>query len=235
MALRTTFRLPPTGVMSIFDDAVGDEGRVELDNAIYAGDDEWFEFVTVLPGPDLIDAAIASSPEISRVDSEVIDPSSNARTFLLLAEEREPFVVTTLTGNGAVPLRVFLEEGSVTVVARVRDWDHFRELADELEDRYATFELVETSRVEGIGYPLGSERVRFALGGKLADEHLVTLEVAYRMGLFEIPQEANGGQIAEELSVSQSAVSEKLRRAHRALCEFLFGTRNPESIALESE
>lgn len=235
MALRTTFRLPPTGVLSIFDEVAGDEGRVELDNAIYAGDGEWFEFVTLLAGSDVSAAAIASHPVVSRIDSEVVDPASNARTFLVLAEETDRFVVTTLTGNGAVPLRVFLEDGSVTVTARFRDWNHFRALADEIEDRYATFELLETSRVEGIGYPLGSERLRFVIDGKLAEEHLLLLEVAYRMGFFEIPQEANGGQIAEELSVSQSAVSEKLRRAHRELCEFLFGTRSPESVALESE
>lgn len=235
MPLRTKFRIPPTGLLSIFDNETAGHGRVELDNALFAGNGEWFEYLTATAESQVSEATLASRDIISRVDSELIEPEAPTRSFLVLVEEPTPFIVTTLTESQAVPHRVFLEHGAVTVIASVQDWTHLKDLAKIIEEEYTRFELLGTTQVQGIGYPLGSEQLQFTIRGKLSAEQLDALRVAYEMGFFEIPQEVNGKEVADRLDISQSAVSEKLRRAHKNLCEFLFGKRDGEPRTPEVE
>lgn len=235
MPLRAKFRIPPTGVVAIFDEESTGNGRVELDNALFAGGGEWVEYLTIISEPAVDSSSIASYTRINRVRSEEVASSGDTRSFLVFAEESDPFIIKVLTANEAVPHRVFLEDRSVTVVASMRDWTHLKVVAEELEDQYSIFELLGTTQVDGIGYPLGSEHFQFQVHGHLSTEQMQVFEVAYRMGFFEVPQEANAREIAERLAISQSAMSEKLRRAQQNLCDFLFGKRKPEPQVSESE
>lgn len=225
MTLRTKFRIPPTSVLANFEEWTTSGGRVELDNAMFAGDGKWFEYLTLVSKPAIDEATIAAADGVERVSVETIDAASGTRNVLVLVEESSPFVVTTLTGNGAVPHRIYLEDGRMTVVASVQDWTHLKDVADVVEERYSAFELSGTTEVDGIGYPLGSEQLQFTFHGKLTETQLRTLRVAHRMGFFEVPREATAQEVADRLDVSQSALSEKLRRIHQDLCEFLFGRR----------
>jgi predicted DNA binding protein len=54
---------------------------------------------------------------------------------------------------------------------------------------------------------------------RLSPEQERTLAQAYEMGHYEIPQRATAGEVAEELDVSQQAVSERLRRAYANLIQ----------------
>lgn len=228
MPFRTKFRIPPTGVLAVLEEETAGRGRVELDNAIFAGGDDWFEYLTVVADIDIAESTLSARRLVKQVDSETSTSSVTTQNFLTLAEEPAPFVVTTLTRNRAVPHRIFLEDGSVTVVAWVQDWTHLKELADDIEVTHAGFELLQTTQVDGIGYPLGSEHLQFGIIGSLSENQLQALKVAYEMGFFEVPQEVNGKEVAAQLGISQSAVSEKLRRAHHNLCKFLFGKRPAE-------
>lgn len=230
MALRTKFRIPPTSILAYFHESTPPGGRVELTNAVFAGDEEWFEYFTLISKPTIDEAGLAAADGMQRVSIESIDSDPDTRNVLLLVEESAPFIVTTLTSNGAVPHRIYLEDDCVTVVASVQDWTHLKDVADRIEERYASFELSGTTEVEGIGYPLGSEQLHFTFHGKLTKTQMRTLRVAYRMGFFEVPREATAQEVADKLGVSQSALSEKLRRIHQNACELLFGARtlNPQ-------
>lgn len=225
MALRTKFRIPPTSILAYFHESTPPGGRAELTNAVFAGDEEWFEYFTLISKPTIDEAELAAADGVRRVSIENIDSNPDTRNVLLLVEESSPFIVTTLTSNGAVPHRIYLEDDCVTVVASVQDWTHLKDVADHIEERYASFELSGTTEVEGIGYPLGSEQLHFTFHGKLTKTQIRTLRVAYRMGFFEVPREATAQEVADELGVSQSGLSEKLRRIHQNACEFLFGAR----------
>lgn len=235
MPYRTKFRVSPAGVFSMLDEASGPGGRIELSSVIFAGEEEWFEFLTVVDNPALEPASLKNSDRISRVQHCVTDAPQRTQYFLLRAEEPAEFIVTTLTQNGAVPYRIFLRDGQVTVVTSVQDWGHVRDLADAIEDVYATFELLGTTQVEGVGHPLGSERLPYDVHTMLSEEQLRVLDTAHEMGLFEIPQEATGKDVAERLGISQSTVSEKLRRAQQSLCERFFGQRQLETPSHEVE
>ena len=54
---------------------------------------------------------------------------------------------------------------------------------------------------------------------KLTDKQQAALATAYAMGYFEHPQETDLGSIADELGVSTSAASGRIRRGISALIE----------------
>jgi len=61
------------------------------------------------------------------------------------------------------------------------------------------------------------------MSGKLSDDQLEVLETAYQMGYFKVPQEVTAEEIASELDISRSTLSERLRRVEHNICELLFG------------
>lgn len=228
MVLRIKFRTRPTGTLAALSDEGTRGGRIELDNTIYAGDGTWFEYLTLISKPTIEETDVATMPLVRHVSSGMGLDASNTRNVLALVEEPTPFVVMTLTRNGAVPHRIYLEEGLITVIASVQGWESLKELATVIEEKHTRFELSGTTEVDGIGYPLGRERLQSTFHGKLTGDQLRTLRVAYHLGYFEIPQEATAQDVADELDISQSAVSEKLRRIHQRLCGVLFGQRQPD-------
>ena len=61
----------------------------------------------------------------------------------------------------------------------------------------------------------GSERA----GAALSEQQARTLERAYEMGYYDIPQGTTVGEIAAAFNISQQALSERLHRGHAALIE----------------
>lgn len=110
-------------------------------------------------------------------------------------------------------------------MASVRDWNHLKEVAGAIEDEHGSLELVGTTQTESIGYPLGGNKIRQSISGKLSDEQLEVLETAYQMGYFKVPQEVTAEEIAGELDISRSTLSERLRRVEHNFCALLFGPR----------
>jgi hypothetical protein len=235
MPYRTKFRVSPTGVFAVLNEESTEGGRIELSSAIFAGDDEWFEFLTVVGDLELDPTTLRSRDCITHVQRGDVDQHYRTNHLLLRVTEPPQFIVTKLTQNNAVPHRIFLRDGYVTVITSVHDWNHVRNLADDIEDAYDTFELLGTTQIEGIGHPLGSDRISFDVHAALSTEQLRVVEAAHEMGMFEIPQEATGKEVADRLEVSQSTVSEKLRRAQQNICELFFGRRRTDTKLREAE
>jgi predicted DNA binding protein len=116
--------------------------------------------------------------------------------------------------------------------------------ADQLEAQYAEGwwhnrmrfpDREALSTVEGwcndVGIDFHLERVYTDLPQEdaeicLTDVQAETLRVALAEGYFEVPREASMADLAEELDVSTQAVSERLRRAHRALVAEHLGSKD---------
>ncbi|WP_254831259.1 helix-turn-helix domain-containing protein [Haloglomus salinum] len=64
-------------------------------------------------------------------------------------------------------------------------------------------------------------------GDGLTDRQHEALRIAYELGYFEIPRQASLEDIAEELNLSPSSVSERLRRAQTQLIEETLATMWP--------
>ncbi|RXK49432.1 helix-turn-helix domain-containing protein [Halorientalis pallida] len=59
--------------------------------------------------------------------------------------------------------------------------------------------------------------------GRLTDAQFEALATAYEMGYFDEPKGATHGEVADELGIARSSLSERLRRAERRLVQQQFG------------
>ena len=57
----------------------------------------------------------------------------------------------------------------------------------------------------------------------LSEEQQEALVIAWKHGFFEVPRKTTLVELADELDISDSAVSQRLRRAHQMICEYEFG------------
>jgi hypothetical protein len=205
-----------------------DAESVELDNAIYVGDQRWMEFFTIAGLPDGASVADGFSNADGFQLLRCVSPTeeSNTSYVLVLVDEEDPFILQTITRTEAVPHRVFVTDGRLTAVVSVTDWDHLKQLAEVTESKYAAFELLSTAQADDIASPLGIQAFKRTVQGKLTDRQLNVLETAYGMGYFDVPQGASGEDVAGELGISQGTLSELLRDAQTTLFGVLFGQRD---------
>jgi hypothetical protein len=215
--------------MDKLDTQLADVRSIELDNAFYVEDGTWIESLTVSSTVDFDPHAVVA--EISGVTMfythEIpTGPSSiTVRRLTIIANESYPFILGLVLRREAIPNRIVLQGNEFEVVVTVRNWERFRSLADDLEESLGAFELQSVNQIETPGEPLDSGRIAEVLTTKLSHEQLAVLETAYDMGYFDVPRTASSGDIAEELNVSQSTASERLRVAERNLLTLIYGPR----------
>lgn len=144
----------------------------------------------------------------------------------LLANESYPFILGVVLRQKAIPNRVVLRDDRFSVVATVADWDQFRELADEIQDKLGHFDLQKVTNIDRPGEPLDSGRLSEILITKLTVSQIETIETAYGMGYFEVPRRASATEVADVLGVGQSTFSERLRTAQHRLFELIYGAND---------
>lgn len=198
---------------------------IELDNAIYAGDDKWFEYLTLEPADETVspEAELGGVSGIDVLDVRTIGNAPPIYYTLLFVDEVETFLLFLIASNQAIPHRIVIDDSQLRAVVTLRDWNHLKEFADLLEETYDGFELLGTQQVETAGFPLGGEQLKHTVRGKLTNSQLMALEVAHQMGYFQVPQESTGREVADRLGISQSVASERLRHAQQRLFDILFG------------
>ncbi|MDS0278436.1 helix-turn-helix domain-containing protein [Halomicroarcula sp. S1AR25-4] len=219
----------PTGVMAKLAERLPSVRSIELDNAFYVEDGTWIESLTVVASEhfdadalvdDISGASLFYTSEIPTASADV-----DIRRLTILATESYPFILGLVLRQEAIPNRIVLQDGGFEVVTTTRDWDQFRSMADEVQDTLGEFELLSVTQNEDPGEPLDSGRLTEVLVSKLTDDQLEILETAYNRGYFDVPRETSETELAEELGVAQSTVSERLRTAERSLLELIYGPR----------
>lgn len=211
---------------------LADIRSIELDNAFYVEDGTWIESLTVASNgafdpeqvlEELSGASLFYSSEIP-TESDALE----IRRLTILANESYPFILSLVLRQEVIPNRIVLQNGGFEVVVTARDWDQFRSMADEIQATLGEFELQSVTQNEEPGEPLDSGRLTEVLVSKLTDEQLAVLETAYTNGYFDIPRETSATELADELDVAQSTVSERLRTAERSLLELVYGPRSDD-------
>lgn len=221
--LRVEFRVKTTELEVV--QSATESDSVELDNALYAGGDQWYQHLTVtteLPIERLRDRLTDD------VATDIVDLSSagnSDRTYylLVLMEEPDPFIVLEVTEVESIPHRIRLVDGQLTVTASVEGWEHLKRVAEHLETSYRDFELLSTSQTAWTGTPLGTNQFKHAIRGEVSESQLELLAEAYRLGYFDVPQAVTAKELASIVGTSQSTLSEALRNAQYTLFEILFG------------
>ncbi|MDS0300659.1 helix-turn-helix domain-containing protein [Halogeometricum sp. S1BR25-6] len=227
--LTIEFETESTGVVAELLPFVGDGGSIEVDNAFYVEDGEWLESFTVASTEEVdLEARFEEVPGVSVFYTQSI-PSGSAGTHLaravVFANEPYPYVLETVLRRHAIPNRLVVERGTVSVIATVAEWDDFRELADDVEEKYGRFDLLKVNETDRPGEPLDSGRLTDVLVSKFSDHQIDVLETAYTMGYFAVPREASAQEVADALEIQQSTFSERIRTAQHTLFELIFSTR----------
>lgn len=225
--LRIEFQTDPIGVLAVMDDALPGSTQIELDNVLPGSTNgQWLEFFTVT-APDVTDLA-AVLAEVERIDPVFVQPASsisNAFYALTFTNEQEPKPTTTLLKHDAIPHRIVVKNHNMSIVASVTSWQKLKTLAEDVERQQDSFELLGVTETNDINFPLGGSVLKHRLQGKLTSEQLTIIETAYQCGYFEVPQQATAEDVAQELDIGQSTLSEQLRNAQNAVWNILFGDR----------
>ncbi len=140
----------------------------------------------------------------------------------VVANEPYPFLLGAILQEEGIPNRLVLRDGRIDGVVTVKEWSAFRSFADGIQERFGQFELVSVSQVDSIGEPFGSGQLARILEAELSDEQVLVLETAYSMGYFDVPRAVSADELATELDIAQSTLSERLRVAEKTLFGLVF-------------
>ncbi|ADD07449.1 HTH-10 family transcription regulator (plasmid) [Natrialba magadii ATCC 43099] len=116
--------------------------------------------------------------------------------------------------------RYTVDNGVVTLVFHATDFEELQTIMNEFRDRFPSVDVKRLLQPPLEGTP--DERV-FVNRGKLTDRQQEVLETAYRMGYFERPKGANATEVATELDITQSTVTEHLSAAQRKIFADVLG------------
>jgi predicted DNA binding protein len=222
--LRIEFQTSLAGISSRLFELEETVESVEIDNALPVTGDAVFLFITVQLDTDTSEERLSDQlPDVQIVDMAKAKVNGHTYHLGVIANLSEVSVLSLLTANQAIPHRIVGQETHLDVIASVRDWNHLKEIANDIEAEHGSLKLVGTTQTETIGFPLGGNKIKQSMSGKLSDEQLDVLEVAYQMGYFKVPQEVTAKEIANELEISRSTLSERLRRVEHNVCALLFG------------
>ncbi|WP_436926975.1 helix-turn-helix domain-containing protein [Halosimplex amylolyticum] len=220
------FQTTASGVVSDLMTRIPDVRRIEFENAFYADEGNWIESLLVTTGGPFDPESVLA--QLSRVDlfhhEEVSDESADRRTYRLtvVAHEPYPFLLGVILRGQAIPNRLEVHDGHSNGVVTVKEWESFRTLADRIQEQFGRFELLSVNQVETTGEALGSGQLGRVLRNELSQDQLTVLRIAHRLGYFDVPRRASADDIATELDIAQSTLSERLRLAEKHVFDLIF-------------
>ncbi len=222
--LRIEFQTPVAGITSKLFELELPIKSLEIDNALPVAGDSVFLFLTVRFDTEVTPEQFAGQlTDIELVEMQPTQVNSHTYYLGLITGFCHASILSLLTKNHAIPHRIVGKHAYLEIIASVRDWNHLKTVASAIENEHGSLELMGTTQTDSIGFPLGSNKIKQSVSGKLSDEQLELLETSYRMGYFRVPQEVTAAEIASELDISRSTLSERLRRVEHNFCELLFG------------
>ncbi|WP_267642855.1 helix-turn-helix domain-containing protein [Haloarchaeobius amylolyticus] len=109
---------------------------------------------------------------------------------------------------------VHAREESLFVTFHAPDMETLQDVVGDLRGTYPSLDVQRLLRSEG---DASDENLIFVDRGELTARQQEVLETAHEMGYFEHPKRANGGEVADELGISRSTLSEHLSAAQSKL------------------
>jgi len=110
--------------------------------------------------------------------------------------------------------RFFADAGDLEVVFHAESFDQLQTIVGEFRDRYREVDIQRLVRAPTGGTPRDTV---FVDRGKLTERQLEALRTAYEMGYFAQPRGANATDVADELDITPSTLTEHLTAAQRKL------------------
>lgn len=160
------------------------------------------------PRIEAFDAALEDDPSVAEFE-RIRDIDGERLYRVQAAPGKAVMTYPKWVEVGGERLKAYYEDGWWHARTRYPDRDALSEYRAYLQDNDVTFRL---ERLYDSGHRDGD-------GPTLTDEQRETLELAYERGYFEVPRSVSTSELADELGVSNQAVSERLRRANARLVE----------------
>ena len=207
--------------------------RIEFENAFYADDSNWIESLLITSrSPFDPESVLAGLSRVELFHHEQVSGGAAAPTYRLtiVAHEPYPFLLGVILRGNAIPNRLELRDDRFNGIITVKEWEAFRTLADRIQEQFGQFELLSVNQVETTGEVLGSGQLGRVLRNELSPEQLTVLRTAHRMGYFDVPRQTSADDIASELDIAQSTLSERLRLAEKQLFDLVFSTPEQQSV-----
>ncbi len=138
----------------------------------------------------------------------------------ILVTDDSPAMV--LAEYGALPRRVTVEDGEMTIAAEVPSSHDASEAISAVSEAYDDARLL-AQRQQSYFTPLFSHReFEEAVEEALTDRQREALEVAHEAGYYEWPRQVTCQELADELGVASPTYTEHLRTAEQKLIQLLF-------------
>jgi len=208
-----------------------------VENAFYADEGEWIESVSVAAGaafdPDERLAELANVELFHHRTVPTDDAELSVYRLTMVANEPYPFLLGVILREHALPNRLVLRQGRLQAVVTVAEWEGFRTLADRVEERFEQFTLRSVDEVDSIGEPMGSGQLVRVVTDRLSAEQLTVLKTAYGMGYFDVPRGTSADDVATDLGIAQSTLSERLRAAQKQLLDLMFASETRSNDATD--
>jgi hypothetical protein len=160
--------------------------------------------------PRAVAEAIRDHPDV--LDYELLH--CDDERMLSKYETHDQALFEFLGGSSLLPEFPLVVENGVMSFGITASQQEFSEFGDRLDDSGLRYELVSVVHRDD------------AAGGALTDRQRECLDVAWRMGYFEVPRDCTLAEVADSLDVDTSTVSETIRRGTaRVLEQFMMERR----------
>lgn len=126
----------------------------------------------------------------------------------------DPCPCERLGAFGCPVERYFAQDGELTLVFHAADFEALQAVVADLRGRFPDVDIRRLVRSPTEGAP--GDNV-FVDRSKLTGRQLEVLQTAYEMGYFARPREANATEVAAELGIGASTLTEHLNAAHSKL------------------
>lgn len=167
----------------------------------------------VFDGEGSADHVAALCDEDSVTSTRVIDRPANAVLASIELPRRSGSVLEYIADSNVKVIEAVGTSEEWVFRLRCPDYGTLQELGERCE------ESNHRVRVERVYEPAGDETL---LDGALTPQQEVALRTARGAGYFRVPREASLSELSDELNISDSAVSQRLRRGIDTLLAMLF-------------
>lgn len=166
--------------------------------------------------PDQVERTLSSDPDVRVVD--VVERNGDIALAKVRWRSVSAQLLELLVESNAILAEALGNEGSWSLSLRFPDQEELAEFYQRCTDRGITMtvESVDTNSWDGGRSTL-----------PLTDLQKEALRTAFETGYFEVPRDGTLVDLAEELGVSDSAVSQRLRRGIASLVESTVVRREP--------
>jgi predicted DNA binding protein len=160
-------------------------------------------------------------PDTGRFDTALeSDPTVDEFEVLSEVDDDRLYRIATTDRIGVALYPAWVELGAERLEARYADgWWHARSRFPDREALSSYRQYLQDNDVEFRLERLYGSTKREGGDRALTDEQRETLELALEEGYFDVPRSAKTSDLAEELDVSDQAVSERLRRGYARIVE----------------